>query len=386
MLHKAITNRFLHSLEKIEFGDICVTTPDEKSYCYSGPKKGSSANIKIKDWRSVAKFAAKSDIGLAESYRDGWWESDDLTALLQFGMENEKALRSYINVTLLSRISSNFLKVFNRNTIKGSSRNIHHHYDLGNDFYRLWLDPTMSYSAAIFKNDDDLLEEAHQRKYDRILSCLENPRGRLLEIGCGWGGFAERAVQTHDVELKGITISKAQHEYAIERLKGDANIAFEDYRHQSGKYDHIVSIEMFEAVGEQFWGVYFRKMKSLLERNGRAVVQTITIGEQYFDVYRNSGDMIRTFIFPGGMLPSQSRFEEEAKKAKLKVGQKFNFGRDYARTLQRWLCSFDRNIASVRLLGFDDKFIRLWRFYLSICIALFTVGRTDVMQVELEHA
>jgi len=386
MFQKTITYRFFKVLEKIKYGSISITTPDEKQYEFSGPENGPSLTLQIHDWRSVPLFATKADIGLAESYRDGWWDTDNLEALLEFGLKNGNELSSYINGNALSHLVSRIMYLFTKNTMNGSKKNIHAHYDIGNEFYKLWLDPTMSYSAAIDVKSSDNLAEAQLKKYDRILSCLENPKGQLLEVGCGWGGFAERAVETTDTNVKGITISNEQHNYAKNRLGNTANIAFEDYRKQEGKYDNIVSIEMFEAVGQQFWQTYFSKIKSLLNQKGKVVIQTITVEDQAFDLYKKSGDMIRTFIFPGGMLPSPSIFEWEAKKAGFKVGPQFNFGVDYARTMQVWSENFEKNIKQIRQLGFDEKFIRLWRFYLASCIALFYHGRTNVMQVELVHA
>ena len=230
------------------------------------------------------------------------------------------------------------------------------------------------------------LHEAQQNKYDRIINQLESNKGNLLEIGCGWGGFADRIADNGDFKIKGITLSSQQEAFAKNRLQDKATIAIEDYRHQTGKYDHIVSIEMFEAVGEKFWNTYFATIKSLLKAKGNAVIQSITIDDPFFDSYRKGGDMIRTFIFPGGMLPNPSRFEQEAATAGLKVTNRYAFGNDYATTLREWLNNFDAKINAVKALGFDDIFIRTWRFYLSACIASFRIKRTNVMQWRLEHA
>ena len=244
----------------------------------------------------------------------------------------------------------------------------------------------MSYSSALFRHDGESLEQAQYRKYDRMLERLGTNSGSLLEVGCGWGGLAERAITQNDFDVKGITLSEEQHAYAQQRLGDDATIALEDYRSQDGKYDHIISIEMFEAVGEKFWPVYFNKLQSLLKHKGKAVIQTITIGEPFFERYRRGGDMLRSFIFPGGMLPSPTRFAEEASRAGLRVTDQFAFGKDYALTLKHWLKRFEESLPQIRLLGFDESFIRVWRFYLAVCIAGFASGRTDVMQMELQHA
>ena len=385
MFQRQITQRFLDTLSHIEYGSVCVTTPDGKTYSYSGKHSGINADIILHDWRAIPALAASGDIGFAEGYRDGWWSSNNLTDLFTFGMQNEPFLNKYIYGGVLARIATKIAYLFTQNSIKGSRRNIHAHYDLGNAFYKLWLDETMTYSSAIFAKEDEALIPAQHRKYDRIIERLPNS-GNILEIGCGWGGFADRALEFRDYAIKGLTISHEQHAYAANRLGSKANIALEDYRIQSGKFDSIVSIEMFEAVGEKYWPVYFGKLKSLLASRGKAVIQTITIGEEHFSAYRKGGDAIRTFIFPGGMLPSPTRFQEESAKAGLKLTDRFAFGQDYARTLEHWLERFEARLADVRALGFDEKFIRMWRFYLTSCIASFRIGRIDVMQMELQHA
>jgi cyclopropane-fatty-acyl-phospholipid synthase len=385
MFERQIINRFLETLNHIEYGRLTVTTPDGKTMSYQGPHAGADAQFVVQDWRAITALASSGDIGLAEGYRDGWWSSDDLVQLFYFGLQNESALNKYIRGGLFARVASKFAYLFTQNTLRGSRKNIHAHYDLGNDFYQLWLDQTMTYSSALFQNPHDDLEKAQHSKYDRIID-RQGTSGRVLEIGCGWGGFAERALQRRDYAIKGLTISNEQHAFATARLGQKAEIALEDYRLQTGRYDNIVSIEMFEAVGENYWPTYFKKLKSLLADNGRAVVQTITIGDRYFDRYREGGDAIRTFIFPGGMLPSPKRFEEESIKAGFKLTDAFAFGQDYARTLELWLARFEERLGEVRALGFDEKFIRMWRFYLTSCIAGFKIGRTDVMQMELQHA
>jgi len=385
MFERQIINRFLETLNHIEYGSLTVTTPDGKTMSYQGPQTGADAHFVVQDWRAITALASSGDIGLAEGYRDGWWSSDDLVELFYFGLQNESALNKYIYGGVFARVAAKLAYLFTQNTLKGSRKNIHAHYDLGNDFYTLWLDQTMTYSSAIFHDQNDDLEKAQHSKYDRIINRL-GASGRVLEIGCGWGGFAERALQTRDYAIKGLTISNEQHAFATERLGQKAEIALEDYRLQTGRYDNIVSIEMFEAVGENYWPLYFNKLKSLLAGNGKALVQTITIGEDYFDRYRQGGDAIRTFIFPGGMLPSPKRFEEESVKAGFKLTDAFAFGQDYARTLELWLERFEERLGEVRALGFDEKFIRMWRFYLTSCIASFKIGRTNVMQMELQHA
>jgi cyclopropane-fatty-acyl-phospholipid synthase len=388
MFYRAYADKFFKVFDRITCGNLRVTTPDGKTRAFSGPLPGAKASMHIKDWRTLTSFAAKGDIGLAEAYANGWWDTGDLCALLLFGLENESALKSILHGNSFSALTANILYALRQNTLRGSRKNIQAHYDLGNEFYKLWLDPTMTYSSALYHNDNETLDVAQNNKYDRLLDRLENRSGRLLEVGCGWGGFAERTLtrQDHDFSIKGITLSTEQQKFAKDRLGNTAEIALQDYRHQTGKYDNIVSIEMFEAVGEKFWPTYFEKLKSLLAQNGKAMIQTITIDEQHFYRYRKGGDMIRTYIFPGGMLPSPSRFVQEAAKANLNVTDQFAFGQDYAKTVLLWLQAFNQNADKIKALGYDEKFMRLWRFYLAVCYAAFKVERINVMHMELQHA
>ena len=271
-----------------------------------------------------------------------------------------------------------------RNSIAGSARNIKDHYDVGNEFYSLWLDKSMTYSSALFNGTQELYR-AQQNKYERILSKFTNPKADVLEIGCGWGGFAERAAaDSHNVT--GLTISPAQYKFACERLNGAADIKLQDYRLAGGRFDNIVSIEMFEAVGEHYWPAYFSTVAERLKRGGRAVIQTITIQDELFAGYRTRSDFVRHYVFPGGMLPSLTRFREEAEKAGLKFAGAFSFGKDYARTLREWLIRMQNAEPEIKALGHDQQFLRNWEFYLGICAATFEVARTDVVQVELVNA
>lgn len=385
LLQGRLSRQFLETAERIERGTLTITTPDGAIHAFGGVHPGPDAHLVIHDWRMVPALAAKGDIGMTEAYRDGWCDTPDLEALLTVALLNEDVLDRYIYGNRLQAMATKALYFFNRNTKAGSRRNIQAHYDLGNQFYGLWLDDSMTYSSGIYAPGDDLTAAQH-RKYDRIIDNLSGNSGRLLEVGCGWGGFAERALARGDFAPKGLTLSVEQAEYARNRLGQGADIALQDYRDEAGKYDHVVSIEMFEAVGEKFWPVYFGKLGHVLADKGRAMIQTITVADRYFDRYRSGPDMIRSFIFPGGMLPSPSRFQAEAARAGLRVEDSFGFGRDYARTLREWLVRFDAALPQIRSLGFDDAFIRVWRFYLAACAASFEVGRTDVIQYRLAHA
>ncbi|WBU53965.1 cyclopropane-fatty-acyl-phospholipid synthase family protein [Paracoccus sp. SCSIO 75233] len=384
MFEQRIRSEFLRTLDGLSVGRLRLTMPDGVERIFEGAASGPEAALEIRDWRMLPALAAKGDIGLTEAYRDGWCDTPDLTALLTLALLNEEALDRYIYGKPLQALAMRMLYLFNRNTKAGSRRNISAHYDLGNGFYRLWLDETMTYSSALFREGDDLAA-AQRRKYDRIIDGLSGASGRLLEIGCGWGGFAERALQRGDFAPKGLTLSTEQARYARDRLGPGAEIALQDYRDEKGRFDHIVSIEMFEAVGEKFWPVYFGKLAEALSEQGRAMIQTITVADRYFERYRKGGDMIRSFIFPGGMLPSPSRFQAQAERAGLRIEDAFGFGRDYVRTLTDWLDRFDARREDVLQMGFDDGFIRVWRFYLAACAASFSVGRTDVVQYRLAH-
>ncbi|MEM6811818.1 MAG: cyclopropane-fatty-acyl-phospholipid synthase family protein [Pseudomonadota bacterium] len=387
MINNFLFTNLLKHLEKIHTGALTFHTPDHKKYEFSGSQGGPKADIYIYDWNAIPEWVAKGDIGFAETYREGLWETNDLLAALNIAMLNRDILNPYLKANIFQNFFYQVIYALQKNSIKGSKKNIHAHYDLGNDFYKLWLDPTMTYSSAIYKNDNEDLSQAQNNKYDRIIDSLNGDSGSLLEIGCGWGGFADRALERDkDMQIKGITLSHEQKDFAVDRLQNNAQIVLEDYRHQEGKFDHIVSIEMFEAVGEKYWKTYFEKMKSLLADKGKAVVQTITVANEDFDHYKNETDFLRSYIFPGGLLPSPEKFDSVAQKAGLMTSNIYEFGQDYARTLEEWLKNFDSVVDKVRGLGFDDKFIRLWRFYLAGCAAGFASGYTNVQQVELAHA
>jgi cyclopropane-fatty-acyl-phospholipid synthase len=383
----ALTRRaLLTRLDAATHGHLRLTTPDGRAHDFGGAQPGPRAAITLHDWAAARDWAARGDIGFADTYRAGRWETPDLEAAAAFFLANDAALGGAVTGRWRARAGAILTHALRPNTPAGARRNIPAHYDLGNDFYTQWLDPTMTYSAALFTDPQEPLEAAQARKYDRILARTGITSGRVLEVGCGWGGFADRATARGDYALRGITLSPAQAAYARARLGQRADIALTDYREQGGRWDAVVSIEMFEAVGARYWPTYFQKLSSLLQRGGRAVVQTITIREADFADYRRNTDFVRHFIFPGGMLPSAARFEAEASKAGLAVRDRFAFGQDYARTLRAWLGRFDAAGPALDAMGFDAPFRRLWRFYLAACAAGFAAGRTDVVQVELAHA
>lgn len=380
-------------LKHIERGSLQVTTPRGRVITFHGKQPGINANLQLKNWQWVRQVFLRGDIGFCEAHIDGFWETRNLPEFFIFALENMAAMGGFFYGTWWQRAWFTLNNtIFRRNSRSGSRANIMAHYDLGNEFYKLWLDKTMTYSSALYADESTPLAEAQTAKYHRMLSQLNLPEGsEILEIGCGWGGMAEEAL-IEKQSMVALTLSPSQRAYAIERLAplqtetANAEIRLQDYRDVEGKFDGIVSIEMLEAVGERYWPSYFESVSRLLKPGKRAVVQVITIVDEEFDRYRSSGDFIREYVFPGGMLISPQRFHEEAKQAGMKVVDAFAFGKDYARTLSEWLARFDAVRDQVRAQGFGDEFIRLWRLYLSMCIGSFTVGRTNVFQYTLEHA
>lgn len=344
-------------------------------------------SLHIHDETVFSRVLARGDIGLAESYLDGHWDCTDISGLLTLLARNHAALKPLVYGAWHRLLLARVRHWLHRNSKTGSQRNIMAHYDLGNDFYRLWLDPSMSYSAALYGDHDPAttpLESAQHAKYRRILQRLQaQPGQRVLEIGCGWGGFAELAV-ADGLHVTGLTLSPAQLAWAQQRVP-QADLRLQDYRDNHEQFDHVVSIEMFEAVGERFWPTYFQSVAAALRPGGKAVVQSITIRDDLFDRYRRGTDFIQQYIFPGGMLPSRQVFRAAAARQGLRVQDEFAFGTDYAHTLSTWRHNFEAQWPAIHALGFDDTFRRLWRLYLGYCEAGFLAGTIDVVQFQLEH-
>ena len=377
---------FVNLLSKISTGSLTLIDPQGSSVTLGVLGELPHAELKIQDWRACGLIMRQGDIGFAEALRRGWVDCNDLLPLFTLAIRNEK-LTSAVNghwwALLIKRLKHWVLR---DNSRRGSRRNILSHYDLGNDFYRLWLDASMSYSAGIFDQDiHRTLEHAQNAKYDRILDQLDAKLGQtVLEVGCGWGGFAERAA-LRGLNVVGITLSDAQLEWARARmhkagLSEQVSLLLQDYRDVTGTYDHIVSIEMFEAVGLLHWHSYFQTLDRCLKPGGRIVVQTIDIADAYFDHYRDGTDFIQQYIFPGGMLPSPKRFAHECDRVGLRALDVKSLGLDYAETMKRWAQQFDQHISAIREQGFDEPFIRIWRMYLAYCEAGFREARTDVKQ------
>jgi cyclopropane-fatty-acyl-phospholipid synthase len=380
-------------LERLEVGQLSFTAPDGHTRTFRGRMPGPHADLRFMDWGVASEALKSAEIGLAECYRDGRVHTSDLTAFLELCARNQQALEAVFYgkpwFALLFRIKH----LLRANTRSGSKKNIAAHYDLSNDFYRLWLDDTMTYSSGLFGGDYTLTHEvAQSAKYERILQQLNpQPGESILEIGCGWGGFAEHAARTRGVKVHGITLSREQLAFARARI-GRAGLdrlvtlEFIDYRDVTERYDHVVSIEMFEAVGERFWPTYFKAVHDRLKPGRKAVIQAITIDEAAFPRYRATSDFIREYIFPGGMLAPVPRFIDDAAAAGLSAQPPLMFGLDYAETLKRWCDRVNAQADAIRALGFDDKFLQIWRFYLCYCEAGFRAQRTDVMQITLQRS
>jgi cyclopropane-fatty-acyl-phospholipid synthase len=379
-------HRLLDAFANCPVGSIAAKLPSGDVFQHKGDIEGSHAEIEIRDWSLVPQIASRGNIGVGETFVDGLWDTPDVGAFINFALENEKALEKYAYENPFQQALFYFYNnVLRRNHRKGSKANIRAHYDVGNEFYKLWLDPSMTYSSALRLSANDDLVMAQTQKYQRILNKIQDTGARILEIGCGWGGFAEAAAERAH-QVLGITLSRAQRDFAAQRLAGRADIILKDYRNITGKFDHVVSIEMFEAVGEHYWQRYFKNVKERLVAGGKAIIQTITIAENTFEHYRSHSDYIRHYTFPGGMLPSKERFVAAANRAGLKANEIFAFGQDYAWTLEQWRVRFMAQIDAIKHLGYSESFIRSWLFYFGMCIGAFRTARTDVVQVELQHA
>ena len=373
----------LEILQRIDEGGLEIRLPDG-GRCLCGADKP-AAILHIHDQVFFANVLARGDIGLADSYLDGHWDSPDVAALIRVLASNRDSLARALFGRWRALLLARLRHWRNANTQRGSRRNIMAHYDLGNAFYARWLDDSMTYSSALFEHPAASLQEAQAAKYRRILDRLQaQPDEHILEIGCGWGGFAEMATRRGQ-RLTGITLSPAQLEVARQRVP-QADLRLQDYRDIRGCFDHIVSIEMIEAVGERWWPTYFSTLAKALKPTGKAIVQSIIIRDDLFARYRRSTDFIRHFIFPGGMLPSKAVIHKTAERAGLKVTDAHAFGHDYAQTLAHWRQRFEAAWTEIAPLGFDERFRRLWRLYLGYCEGGFAAGSIDVVQFELQHA
>ena len=383
--------RVLQLLEKIEHGTLTVQFPDRSLKIY-GKGELPHAAISLSNWNVFLASMKSGDIGFAESYIAGDWRTPSLSDLLRVMIQNRRVVEDLIYGSWWGRMIYRVRHLLNRNHKANSRKNIHAHYDLGNAFYELWLDDTMNYSSALFEGNFSLsMQEAQHAKVRRALKATDVTQGsRVLEIGCGWGALAEMATMEMGAHVTGVTLSTEQLAFANARMKWNgkadqADLRLQDYRDiDDGPYDAVCSIEMIEAVGQEYWPTYFQAISKLLKPGGKACIQSIVIDEALFDRYVKSTDFIQQYIFPGGCLPSPSEFRRQAKLAGLAVIDELKFGPDYAETLRRWRHEFMAQEAQVLKLGFDNKFLRTWEFYLAYCEAAFDEANTDVIQFTLQ--
>jgi cyclopropane-fatty-acyl-phospholipid synthase len=372
-----------------EIGTLLIRLPNGSTRVLKGSTPGPSGELHIRDFRFARRVLAGGDIGFAEGYMAGEWDTPDLSNLLEVLADNHAGIQRLFSGGGVVRFANRLLHGLRRNSRSGSRKNIHAHYDLGNSFYSQWLDETMTYSSAIFEKRSEPLPAAQTRKYAELARAMDLSSGQsVLEIGCGWGGFAEFAAREVGARVTGITISREQYESASARLQREglnerAEVRLIDYRDVEGRFDRVASIEMFEAVGESYWPTYFGKIREVLGEGGRAALQIITIRDDLFESYRQRVDFIQRYIFPGGMLPSEKALAPVVAAAGLDWTHTRRFGESYARTLSLWDQSFERAWDRIRPLGFDERFRKLWRFYLSYCEAGFRTGRTNVIQMGL---
>ena len=384
--------RFLDILSRLVAGQLTLILPDGSSYTLNrGGAPGPHAVIRINRWRAVRKFVTQGDLGFVETYMDGDWESPELSDVIELAALNTKNLNTRRVQSLFHRLRNRIAHLLNANTRRGSRRNIAAHYDLGNEFYKQWLDPTMTYSSAVFAAPGQSLPEGQIEKYRRIAQLLElKPEHHVLEIGFGWGGFAEFAVKEFGCRLTGLTLSREQLKFAGARLQAEGlsdkvDLRLEDYRDVRGTFDRIASIEMFEAVGEAHWPRYFDTIRERLAQGGTAALQIITIAEERFERYRRSADFIQRYIFPGGMLPTVDRLKAHCDQARLKFENALTFGDSYAATLRLWRDRFLAGWSNIEPLGFDERFRRMWEMYLAYCEGGFRARAINVGQFRLSH-
>jgi len=382
----------LSALSRVSIGQLQVATPDHSTRVFGDEQSGPTAAIEIRKPLAVTKNTLLNGaVGFAESYIENYWDTPDLRSLLFLMLLNQdqftREWKSRFPFNLVNRLIH-----FSRSNNRWRSRkNIAYHYDLGNGFYKLWLDRSMSYSSALFEDNDEPLEQAQQRKYQRILHLIDpKPGEHILEIGCGWGGFAIEAAK-RGCKVTGITLSREQLEFAKHRVMQSGmselvELRLQDYRDVTERFDHVVSIEMFEAVGEAHWPTFFHTLRRCLRRDGRIALQLITMDHQNFTYYRKNPDFIQRYIFPGGMLPSVPVFESHAEKVGLKLERREFFGHHYVQTLSHWLERVDRSAEHIEALGYDRRFLRMWRFYLAYCFAGFRGGLIDLMQCRMTRA
>lgn len=376
---------------RMQHGRVDFLLPDGRRFRVEAPGAGPVAEVHVHDPDVFARLIREGDVGFCEAYMEGGWSTPDLQAVMDLAQGgNNDALDRMIGVTLV-RAFERLRFWLQSNSKRQAKKNIAYHYDLGNDFYRLWLDDSMTYSSALFRTGQESLETAQEQKYASMVDQMgAKPGDHVLEIGCGWGGFAEYAAAKRGLKVTGLTISKAQHDYAVARiaaagLSDRVEIKLQDYRDETGVYDGVASIEMFEAVGERYWPTYFNTLRERLKPGAQATLQIITIADDRFAMYRKTVDFIQKYIFPGGMLPSPSALKAEIARAGLEFTGSIEFGQSYSQTLRRWHDTFNARWSEAQAMGFDDRFRRMWNMYLTSCAGAFQGGNCDVTQVTLKR-
>ncbi|WP_394153338.1 class I SAM-dependent methyltransferase [Loktanella salsilacus] len=370
-------------------GRIDVILPDGRKFRAEGAAAGHVAEITVHNPDLFARTVREGDLGFCDAYLDGWWSTPDLMAFMDLIHDDAEELYDGFPGQYLVRTFERIRFWLQSNSKKQARKNIEYHYDLGNDFYGLWLDDTMTYSSALFQTGQESLEAAQTAKYASMVDQMGvKPGDHVLEIGCGWGGFAEYAAAQRGLRVTCLTISKEQFNYAVDRiekagLSDKVTFKLQDYRDETGTYDGIASIEMFEAVGEQYWPAYFKTVRARLKPGRKATLQIITVADRRWDVYKRGPDFIQKYIFPGGMLPSPSKLREVIGKHGLTVEKSIEFGHSYDQTLRRWHETFNAKWDKVAALGFDERFRRMWNFYLTSCAATFASENCDVTQITI---
>ncbi|WP_424971653.1 class I SAM-dependent methyltransferase [Dinoroseobacter sp. S76] len=372
---------------KIEHGRLDFILADGRRFRVEGAHPGPVAELVIHNDDVFGRLIREGELGFCDAYLDGWWSTPDLQAFMDLiSADNEALFDGYTGFAVVRAVEK--LRFWlQSNSKKQAKKNISAHYDLGNEFYGLWLDDTMTYSSAMFETGQESTEAAQQRKYASMVDEMgAAPGDHVLEIGCGWGGFAEYAAKERGLKVTGLTISQAQYDYAVARiakagLSDQVEIKLQDYRDERGLYDGIASIEMFEAVGEKYWPVYFDTLRDRLRPGRHATLQIITVKDAKFETYRKGVDFIQKYIFPGGMLPGPTVLRDQVRRAGLEVKRSIEFGESYSQTLRRWHETFNERWDDVSSLGFDDRFRRMWNFYLTSCAATFHYGNCDVTQI-----
>jgi cyclopropane-fatty-acyl-phospholipid synthase len=384
--------RFLLAiLSNLHCGRLTLTLPDGSQHQFSGAMSGPVSDLTIRTESALRRLLHDGKMGFCEAFMDGEASSQSLPTLIELAVLHDKYLENALKTNIFRQAGLRLFHMLRRNNKLGSAKNIAHHYDIGNSFYEAWLDPTMTYSSAVFDSETDDLTTAQLNKYKRLAELADiQPGDRVLEIGCGWGGFAKFVSQHIGAHVTGITISKAQLAYAEASLaeaglQNKVDLKLMDYRDLQGRFDKIVSIEMFEAVGQAYWPVYFDTISRMLKSGGRAVIQSITINHDAFQSYRDQPDFIQRYIFPGGMLPSMPMLQTPVTQAGLELVAENGYASDYARTLQEWRARFLASWPSLAGDKFDNRFRRMWELYLAYCEGGFRAGMIDVKQILLMH-